>query len=241
MGSMDVDDRGMFGRPPFTVLAGRGPQVAAACVVAVVAILGALLVGLNLPVVLGLLAVVLGGAFAIDARRDRAEAGPGRPLARFALHVGVVGIAVLVLIQAVPHGRAHENPPITGEPAWADPAARDLMVRACFGCHSNEVEWPWYSNVAPVSWAVTEHVNDGRDAVNYSEFDKAQDEADETVEVILEGSMPPAYYTRFGLHPEANLTAQERSALVSWLRDTPGLSEDNDEYDDDDDDDDDDD
>jgi len=99
------------------------------------------------------------------------------------------------------------------------------MVRACYGCHSNEVDWPWYSNIAPLSWAISDHVAEGREAVNYSEFDQPQDEADETIDVLLDGSMPPAYYTRFGLHPDANLTAAEVDALVTWLRQTPGLAE----------------
>ena len=49
--------------------------------------------------------------------------------------------------------------------------------------------------------------------------------AEDSVEVILDGSMPPAYFTRFGLHPEAKLTDAERDALVAGLRSTPGLSE----------------
>ena len=99
------------------------------------------------------------------------------------------------------------------------------MVSACYGCHSNEVEWPWYSNVAPISWAVTDHVDDGREEVNYSEFSTNPGEAEETIEGIEDGSMPPAYYTRFGLHPEANLSDAELVELIAGLRATPGLSE----------------
>ena len=107
------------------------------------------------------------------------------------------------------------------------------MVNACYGCHSNEVEWPWYSNIAPLSWALTNHVNEGRDEVNYSEFDIDAGGADETIEVILDGSMPPGYYTLFGLHPEASLRDAEIDELVAGLRKTPGLSEENDEDEDD--------
>ena len=103
------------------------------------------------------------------------------------------------------------------------------MVNACFGCHSNEVEWPWYSNIAPISWVVTDHVDEGRGDVNYSEFDTDAGEADETVEVVLEGSMPPNYYTLFGLHPEAKLTDDEIAELVAGLKATPGMTEDGDD------------
>ncbi len=137
----------------------------------------------------------------------------------------IAGILVFGLIQVVPYGRAHSNPISTGEPAWSSPRTRELMVSACYGCHSNEVEWPWYSNVAPISWAVTDHVDDGREEVNYSEFSTNPGEAEETIEGIEDGSMPPAYYTRFGLHPEANLSDAELVELIAGLRATPGLSE----------------
>ena len=106
------------------------------------------------------------------------------------------------------------------------------MVDACYDCHSNEVEWPWYTSIAPFSWAATEHVEEGRDAVNYSEFTTGGDhEAEETIEVIREGSMPPYYYTLFGLHPEADLTREETDELIAGLRATPGLAENEREHD----------
>ena len=69
------------------------------------------------------------------------------------------------------------------------------MVSACLGCHSNEVEWPWYSDVAPISWVVTRHVDEGRDKVNYSEFTVDRGDAEETIEVIRVGilSMVPSW------------------------------------------------
>jgi hypothetical protein len=88
------------------------------------------------------------------------------------------------------------------------------------------VEYPSYASVAPISWVVESHVAEGREKVNFSEFDQHQGDADETIETIEEGSMPPAYYTRFGRHPEANLTSAELEELIDGLRLTPGLSED---------------
>jgi hypothetical protein len=134
-------------------------------------------------------------------------------------------LGTMVVIQAIPYGRAHSNHPITGEPEWATPRTRALMVRACFGCHSNEVEYPAYASVAPISWVVETHVSEGREKVNYSEFNSRQRGADETVEVIEEGSMPPGYYTQFGRHPEAKLTTAEVAELIAGLKATPGLSE----------------
>jgi hypothetical protein len=136
----------------------------------------------------------------------------------------IATLATFVAIQAIPYGRAHANPPVTQEPEWANDETRDLMVRACFGCHSNEVEYPAYASVAPISWVVQSHVDEGREKVNYSEFDRRQREAHETLEVIAEGSMPPHYYTLFGLHPEAQLTQAEISMLIAGIKATPGLA-----------------
>jgi hypothetical protein len=139
--------------------------------------------------------------------------------------VAIATVAIFAVIQAIPYGRNHTNPPVTGEPKWANPETRDLMVRACFGCHSNEVKYPSYANVAPISWAVQNHIDEGRSTVNYSEFSINSEGADDTIEVIQEGSMPPGFYTRFGRHPEARLTSAEIAILIAGLKATPGFSE----------------
>jgi len=57
---------------------------------------------------------------------------------RIVLIVVALGVALLLAIQLVPYGRQHTSPPVTAEPAWPDPAVRELAVRACFDCHSNQ-------------------------------------------------------------------------------------------------------
>ena len=137
--------------------------------------------------------------------------------------IAIAVVAVFALIQAVPYGRSHTNGPVTGEPQWSSPQTRALMVRACFGCHSNEVKYPSYANVAPISWAVQNHIDEGRSAINYSEFDANSRRGRNTLRVIQNGFMPPSYYTRFGRHPEAKLTADEMKTLIAGLQTTPGL------------------
>ena len=68
-----------------------------------------------------------------------------------------LGLAIggFLLIQFVPYGRSHTNPPVLSEPAWDSPETRVLAQTACFDCHSNETDWsPWYTKVAPASWLV---------------------------------------------------------------------------------------
>lgn len=186
------------------------------------------LVGLHLVVTAGLLAIIGAGAFGLmrwwTRRRPqdppRSAAATGRMALAFVACSGVLTFAV---IQLVPYGRSHSNPPVTGEPRWADDRTRELMVTACFSCHSNEVEYPPYASVAPISWLVQRHVDEGRSKVNYSEFATDPGEADESVEVVEEGEMPPAYFTRFGLHADADLTPAEVQELIDGLRATPGM------------------
>ena len=154
-------------------------------------------------------------------RRTRAGKDTGRSEAiATAFYFALSTVAVLALIQAIPYGRTHSNPPVTGEPKWDSPRTRELTVRACYGCHSNEVDYPAYASVAPISWMVTSHVSEGREKLNFSTFDVSTHGADDAVETILDGSMPPSYYTRFGLHPEAKLTDAEIQELVAGLKAT---------------------
>ena len=123
-------------------------------------------------------------------------------------------LLLLAAAQLVPYGRDHDNPPVAAEPAWDSPATRELARRACFDCHSNETRWPWYSNIAPLSWLIQRDVDEGRDELNWSEWGP-DEEGDESAETVIDGSMPPDSYPL--LHPEARLSDQEIDALVAGL------------------------
>jgi mono/diheme cytochrome c family protein len=130
--------------------------------------------------------------------------------------LGVV-VAVAVGAQLMPYGRNHTNPPVVTEPQWDSPRTRELFTRACADCHSNETVWPWYSNLAPVSWLVQRDVDEGREKFNIS---TGRGEADEAAEKVSGGEMPLGPYML--LHPEANLTASEKQELIQGLLATFG-------------------
>lgn len=132
---------------------------------------------------------------------------------------GLLGLlGGLIVIQLIPYGRAHDNPPVTAEPLWDTPTTRDLAVAACYDCHSNETEWPWYTNIAPVSWLVERDVDEGRRKLNFSEWGRGEQETDDIVKSVQEGEMPPVYYG--WMHSSARLTDAERQQLISGLRAT---------------------
>jgi len=125
-----------------------------------------------------------------------------------------------LLIQAVPYGRNHDNPPVTSEPNWDSPQTRELAQRACFDCHSNETVWPWYSNIAPISWLTQHDTDEGRRTLNFSTWNEGGKgrEPYEAVEVVSDGEMPPPIYLI--ARSDAQLTAVEKQALAEGLRAT---------------------
>jgi hypothetical protein len=131
-------------------------------------------------------------------------------------------IAAMLAIQLVPYGRDHANPPVRTEPSWDSPATRRLAKQACFDCHSNETEWPAYARIAPVSWLVQHDVNEGRAVLNFSEWQRPQEEATEASEEVLEREMPPVPYRL--MHALARLSAADRERLASGLAKTLGIS-----------------
>lgn len=135
--------------------------------------------------------------------------------------VGFVGL--LLLIQLVPYGREHSNPPVVQEPNWENARTRELTALACFDCHSNETRWPWYAHVAPMSWLLHWDVAEGRRVVNFSEWHRPYEEASESAETVIEGEMPPWYYVL--LHPTADLSSEEKQELIRGLTATFGTSD----------------
>ena len=133
-------------------------------------------------------------------------------------------IALVALIGAQFYRPAKTNP--ASEPGQSieshlqvTPQVAAILDRSCNDCHSNKTRWPWYSHVAPVSWFVITHVDEGRQNVNFSEWGKySQRDVDSLLkqmcrEVKAE-MMPLSSYTP--LHPGSKLSAEDIKALCDW-------------------------
>jgi heme-binding protein len=141
------------------------------------------------------------------------------------LQVLIIIIAAgIIVAQFV--GPVRSNP-VTAPSQSADthlqisPEVRSILIRSCGDCHSNDTRWPWYSNVAPVSWFVIDHVNHGRQHLNFSEWGRYTDnESEEMLEHICKevksGSMPLTSYT--SIHKEARLSEGDVKVLCDWAR-----------------------
>jgi hypothetical protein len=96
---------------------------------------------------------------------------------------------------------------------------RDILKKSCNDCHSNNTEYPWYSHVQPVGWWLQHHVNEGKGALNFSEFAgyDIEDRAhllEELIEEVEKDHMPLNSY--LWIHKEAKLTKDEKKTLMLW-------------------------
>jgi hypothetical protein len=136
---------------------------------------------------------------------------------RLPTRLGLVLVGLFAAMQLVPLSR--QNPPVEQD-LGAPPAVDAILRRACYDCHSNETVWPWYAYVAPASFLVAHDVNEGREHLNLSTWnrlspDQRREALEEMWEEVDEGNMPLPIY--LPLHPEARLTDADRAALAAWV------------------------
>ena len=138
-------------------------------------------------------------------------------------------LAILLVMQLFRIDKT--NPPIEAAQEFRQVMApphevQQLLEVSCYDCHSHETRYPWYSNVAPFSWMLQNHVVEGREHFNFSTFgslpaDERAELLHESAEEIEKKKMPLEGYT--ALHPEAVLTAEQRTLLARWFRNSnPG-------------------
>jgi hypothetical protein len=134
------------------------------------------------------------------------------------MRAGVVFAAALAAVQLVPVERA--NPPVESDIAAPDDV-KEILRRSCYDCHSNETRWPWYAQVAPVSWLISSDVSEGRREVNFSvwnQFTGAR-RARKFKEIVeqVEGNMMPQWYYVL-IHSQAKLAPRDKEVLLNWAK-----------------------
>ena len=135
------------------------------------------------------------------------------------MRVTVVFGFLFVGIQLVPTTTRSNAVPASG-PHMAeavDPQVRSILDRSCQDCHSDHTHWPWYSHVAPVSWMVARDVRRGRQRLDFSDWARRPDSANERMEIcdaLSDGSMPPRAYTIF--HRNAELSERDVDLICAW-------------------------
>jgi hypothetical protein len=139
-----------------------------------------------------------------------------RSIRKDAKIIAIAIVAFLIIAQFIRMKKL--NPPVQAEIA-AGAEIEPILRRACYDCHSHETTWPWYSNLAPVSWLVGSDVKDGRKHLNFSEWGNYSAEMKghklmAIAEEVGENGMPPWYYS--WAHPKSRLGEAERNRIRNW-------------------------
>ena len=132
-------------------------------------------------------------------------------------------VVVLVAIQFIPVDRI--NPPVKKSENFVDvfntpPKIAALLKNACYDCHSNETVYPDYAYIAPISWSIKSHVNDGRRHLNFSTWttfnkDLKKGMLEHSAERVQNRMMPMPGYIPY--HDEANLSNADRKLLAEYF------------------------
>jgi len=131
-------------------------------------------------------------------------------------------LGVLIIIQFIKPTK-NQSDAVTPNDIFANFQAADttkqLIRTACYDCHSNNTVYPWYAEIQPVAWWLSDHVNEGKSELNFSEFasykpKKADHKLEEVIEMIQEGEMPLKSYTL--IHGNAKLSEAQKTGIINW-------------------------
>lgn len=147
-------------------------------------------------------------------------------------HILFVAVVVFLLAQlaqpdrSVPYADPSQDMlEITAAPG----SIKTLVTGACYDCHSNTTNYPWYANITPVNFWLQHHIDEGREVLNFSRWDQYAntEAATESGESIAEGEMPPQNYAF--IHGHGKLTPVQREELTAWFDTNLGQGEHGDE------------
>jgi hypothetical protein len=100
-------------------------------------------------------------------------------------------------------------------------SVRIILQNACYDCHSNNTNYPWYSKIQPAGWYLAKHITHAKDNLNFSEFGgysprRQLSKLDEITNAIRDNIMPLPSYKM--MHKNAKLSANEKTLLIKWTQ-----------------------
>ncbi len=144
---------------------------------------------------------------------------------KYLIYLGLAGIVIIFLVLQVV---GNEKPSVSMDNRndifkveIVDSKVATLVKNACYDCHSFETKFPWYSTVAPVSWFIYDHIEHGREELNFSEWGEMEKKRKirklkEMAEEIEKKKMPLDDYVK--LHPEADLSEEQKQLIIDWTQ-----------------------
>jgi len=136
-----------------------------------------------------------------------------------------IGIGFLMLVVVIQFFRIAKTNPVIIEGndiiSLLKPTEeiKGILKSNCYDCHSNEVEYPWYSNIAPVSWWIAHHVEEGREHLNFSEWgdydtERQEHKLEECYEEMEEHKMPLSNYELM----HGSMSEEDRDKMEEWFK-----------------------
>ena len=137
----------------------------------------------------------------------------------------IVLVSIFIIIQFLGPSRPEnrlDNPNDLIVSAQLDNNVAAILREACYDCHSMETRYPWYASIAPVKWGIYDHIIEGREELNFSEWNAMEKRSKirklkDLAEEVEEREMPMESYIK--MHPEADLSAEQRQLLTEWAND----------------------
>jgi hypothetical protein len=133
-------------------------------------------------------------------------------------------LIVLIVIQFIQPARNKNGQVLATDISKMVSLPRDVQIilkTACYDCHSNNTNYPWYTNIQPVGWMMARHIKEGKEELNFSEFGSyaARRQLNKLKSIensIKDGSMPISSYTI--IHKNARLTNEEKALIIDWAK-----------------------
>ncbi len=138
------------------------------------------------------------------------------------IFLGLIGIFLVIQLIRIDRSIPAENPGNDFLVLEAtEKSVANLIQNACYDCHSYQTEYPWYARIAPVSWWIENHINEGREHLNFSVWSsydakKQKHKLEECIEMMENNEMPLKSFT--WIHPEAKLSSEQKGMLVSYFK-----------------------
>jgi hypothetical protein len=131
-------------------------------------------------------------------------------------------VAILILIQFIRPER-NLGKAETENTIFVNAEVGTILQTSCFDCHSNYTNYPWYTNIQPIGWWLNHHVDEGKEELNFSEFEtyslkRKLHKLEEIKEMVEEGEMPLSSYTL--IHGDTKLSPEQKEILYKWVTET---------------------
>ena len=132
----------------------------------------------------------------------------------------VVALVAVQLIQPA-HNNSKQVVPTDFAKVFTVPGnVQSILQKACYDCHSNHTVYPWYSNIQPMAWVLANHIKEGKDKLNFSEFGnyRTRRQASKLKDIagqVKSNEMPIASYKM--MHPNARLSEAEKRLIIVWV------------------------